>query len=82
MNNRVCLGTILTAFQSTLSLVHTSDISTRSIRKQSRIYPLGLVDTKREFFFVSSFDLLLAYDWIDCIPLFCLLFVLMLMSLV
>ena len=47
-----------------LSLLHTSDISvsTRSIRKQSIIYPLGLVNTKqREFFFVSSFVLLLAY---------------------
>ena len=46
-----------------LSLDHTSNrsISTRSIRKQSMIYPLGLVNTKqREFFFVSSFVLLLA----------------------
>ena len=49
-------------------------------RKQSMIYPLGLVNTKqREFFFVSSFVLLLAYAstmflWFDCIPLyaFCL----------
>ena len=42
----------------------TSDISisTKSIRKQSMIYPLGRVNTKqREFFFVSSFVLLLAY---------------------
>ena len=80
-----------------LSLVHTSDISisTRSIRKQSMIYPLGLVNTKqREFFSVSSFVLLLAYAStmflclclcrsicrrLDCIPLFCLLFVLMLL---
>ena len=48
------------------SLVHTSDtsisISTRSIRKQNMIYPMGLVNTKqREFFFVSFFVLLLAY---------------------
>ena len=47
-----------------LNLVHTSDISisTRSIRKQSIIYPLRLVNTKqREFFFIPSFVLLLAY---------------------
>ena len=46
-----------------LSLARTSDISisTRSIRKQSMIYPLRLVNTKQEFFFVSSFVLLLAY---------------------
>ena len=59
------------------------------------IYPLGLVNTKQqEFFFVSSFVLLLAYAStmflclclcrsicrrLDCIPLFCLLFVLFLM---
>ena len=47
-------------------MVHTSDISmsTRSIRKQSMIYALGFVNTKqREFFFASSFVLLLAYAW-------------------
>ena len=59
------------------------------------IYALGLSNTKqREFFFVSSFDLFLAYAstmflWLclcrsicrrlDCIRLFCLLFVLMFM---
>ena len=80
-------------------MVQTSDISIRSIRKQSMIYPLGLVNTKQREFrkFVSSFVLLLAYASTmflclclicrsicrrrHCIPLFCLLFVLMLMPL-
>ena len=49
-----------------LSLVHTSDISIRSIRKQSMTSPLGLAKTKqREFFFVSPFVLLLAYAYDD-----------------
>ena len=37
---------------------------TRSIRKQSMIFPLGLAKIKQqEFFFVSSFVRLLAYAW-------------------
>ena len=87
-----------------LSQVHTCDISisisTRSIRKQRLVNTkqFRLVHTKqREFFFVLSFVLLLAYAStmflclslcrsicrrLHCIPLFCLLFVLMLILLV
>ena len=47
--------------------VHTGDISTRSIQKQSMIYPLGLVNTKQqEVFFVSSFVLLFACASATC----------------
>ena len=56
---------------SLLSLVYTGDISisTRSIRKQSMISPLGLAKIKQEFFFVSSFVRLLAYACITIIYL-------------
>ena len=50
-----------------LSLVHTSSISIRerSIRKQTKTYPLGLAKTKQqEFFFVSSFVRRLTYGMI------------------
>ena len=51
------------ALLCSLSLVHTSDIRISTIGKQSMTSPLGLAKTKREFFFVGPFVLLLAYAW-------------------
>ena len=65
-----------------LSLVHTSDISisisTRSIRKQSMIYPLGLVNTKQQELCLCLCRSI-CRRMRHCIPLFCPFFFLMLM---